>query len=346
MTSRMLDEIREQPEALARTVAALRPRAAAVAALASDARGVVLYARGTSDNAAVYGRYLCELAAGRPAALGAPSAATLYRAQVDLSGTLAVVLSQSGATAELVTTAVWARERGARTVAITNTEGSALAEVCDLALVTPAGEERAVPATKTYTAQLAALVVIAGALGGEAAALLGELDRVPAEMDRLLGAAGEVEDVAGALAPAGGVVVTGRCYTLSTAAEVALKIVETSGMPALGLSHADLQHGPSAVLGAGVPEIVVAAPGGPTLPGLVAGARAARERGSEVVVLGGDAELAADADRVLPGPDLPEALAPLALAVPGQMLAEALARSLGFDPDRPRGLTKVTQTAQ
>src|SRR4029450_4715504 len=163
--SRMLAEIAEQPEALRRTFAALLPRIGEVEALAAETRQVLFIARGSSDNAAVYGQYLCSARAGRLTTLAAPSLATAYHATVDLRGGLAVAISQSGATEEIVATLTWARACGARTVAVTNVPGSPLADAADLALLTQAGPEQAVPATKTYTTQLAAVAVLATALG-------------------------------------------------------------------------------------------------------------------------------------------------------------------------------------
>ena len=161
MPSRMRVEIAEQPEALATTFDALLAQAGELEALGRDTTQVLFIARGSSDNAAVYGQYLCSARAGRLASLASPSLATAYRAVLDLRGVLAVAVSQSGATEEIVTTLEWARRCGARTVAVTNAAGSPLTEVADLALITQAGEELAVPATKTYTTQLAAMAVLA-----------------------------------------------------------------------------------------------------------------------------------------------------------------------------------------
>ncbi|HXQ54788.1 MAG TPA: SIS domain-containing protein, partial [Actinomycetes bacterium] len=120
-------EIAEQPEALRRTFDALLPQAGALEALGRETRQVLFIARGSSDNAAVYGQYLCSVHAGRLASLAAPSVATVYRADLDLRGVLAVGVSQSGATEEIVATLDWAREQGARTVAVTNEADSPLA---------------------------------------------------------------------------------------------------------------------------------------------------------------------------------------------------------------------------
>ena len=164
--SLMFQEIAQQPEALRATIDALLPRRDEVSPLAADTKAVLFIARGTSDNAAVYGSYLIQAHAGRLASLAAPSIATTYKARVDLDGVLAVALSQSGRTEEIVETLEWAKDCGARTLAITNGGASSpLAEAAEVAFVTEAGIEQAVPATKTFTTELAALAVLGLGLG-------------------------------------------------------------------------------------------------------------------------------------------------------------------------------------
>ena len=336
----MRREIGEQPEALARTLDALLPLRPQITRLAEGRGHVLFVARGSSDNAAIYGRYLCEVLAGRQAALAAPSVATHYQADLDLADTVTVCVSQSGETAEIAETQAWAAAHGARTVAVTNVAGSTLADAADLALVTHAGEEVAVPATKTYTTQLSAIAVLVSALGGSPP----DFGPVPDEAARLL----DVDPTAAAarLAEAHDPLVTGRGITYGTALEVALKLEETCLRPVRGLSYADLKHGPIAVVDADLAAVLVAAPNGPTVEGMTQLAMTVRERQATVIGIGGDAEFAAQCDVALPGPNLPEVIAPLALAIPGQLMVEALARRLGLDPDRPRGLSKVTQTDQ
>jgi glutamine---fructose-6-phosphate transaminase (isomerizing) len=340
----MLTEIEEQPAALRATIEALLPRAAEVAGLARDTRQVLLIARGTSDNAAVYGSYLIQAYAGRLATLASPSIATTYQSRVDLSGVLAVALSQSGRTEEIVETLAWAQDCGARPLAITNGDGSPLAEAAEVALVTRAGAEVAVPATKTFTTQLAALAVLAIGLG--AALDPGELRRVPDEVETLLArpAAG-LDPLLDELTGDSGVVVSGRGLAYAAALELALKLKEACYLHAMGLSYADLLHGPIAVVDSRTPAILLAADSGPTLEGTVDLARRVTGAGARAYGIGGGDRLAAACTRALPGPRLPEWLAPMGLIVPGQLLTEALSRRLGLDPDHPRGLSKVTQTA-
>jgi glucosamine--fructose-6-phosphate aminotransferase (isomerizing) len=356
-------EIAEQPEALSSTFDALLAQVDELAALGRDTRQVLFIARGSSDNAAVYGQYLCSARAGRLASLASPSLATAYRAVLDLRGVLAVAVSQSGATEEIVTTLEWARRCGARTVAVTNAAGSPLTEVADLALITQAGEELAVPATKTYTTQLAAMAVLAlslqeggsgpeppGGAGVGARGLRGPgvgveaLRGVPGAVAAMLEVAPAAEALAERLVDVGTLVVSGRGYAYSTALEVALKLKETCYLTAVGLSYADLVHGPIAVVDHDTPALLVAAGDGPILPEMTGLARRLAGTGADVYGIGGDQEFAAACRSALPGSSLPEHLAPFALIVPGQLLVEALARAKGLDPDAPRGLDKVTQT--
>jgi glucosamine--fructose-6-phosphate aminotransferase (isomerizing) len=343
----MRAEIFAQPAALRATIEALLPRTGEIAGVAKRTRQVLFFARGTSDNAAVYGSYLIQTAAGRLACLGSPSVATTYHAKVDLSGTLAVGLSQSGRTQEIVETLEWARDCGAQVVAITNSAGSPIAELADVSLVTEAGIERAVPATKTFTCQLAALAVLSIGLGADLD--VSELLGLPAAIEDLLAAATApgygVESIVDELADVDGLVVSARGLAYSAALELALKIKEACYLHAMGISYADLQHGPIAVVDFATPAIVMAADAGPTVDAAVSLASRVTLAGARAYAIGGGSALASASSRSLAGPKLPEWLAPIGLIVPGQLLTEALSRRLGIDPDNPRGLSKVTQTA-
>lgn len=342
MTTLMAAEIAEQPAALRRTLTSLLPRVPEIAALSKGHR-LMFIARGSSDNAAIYGRYLSEARCGRPAAMASPSVATTYQGHPDLHGVLAVALSQSGRTAEVTETLCWAREHRARTIAITNDARSPLATVADITLATEAGAERAIPATKTYSTQLAALAVLSLALlpGADFRA---ELCRAPDEADRLLGCAPEAAALAEQLAPARTIFVSGRGYSYSTALELALKLQEACYIPALGFSQADLLHGPIAAVGRESP-VILCAPGEGRITGqMLSLARKVQDSGGRPYCIGGDRNLVSTCTSFLPGPGLSEPLSPLALCVPAQLFTEALARRLGCNPDQPEGLTKITQS--
>ncbi len=344
--TRMADEIAEQPEAIERTLDALLPEREHLRRLVSGRRQVLVVARGSSDNAGVYGRYLLEVHAGRGAALAAPSLATHYAVRRDLSDSVVVSLSQSGRTGEIIETQQWAAACGARTIAVTNDPGSPLAAAADLALVTAAGVERAVPATKSYTTQLTALAVLADALGPPARTLELDLRRVPGAVSALLApdTDAELEAALDALTPVSDTLVTGRGLVYGTALETALKLEETCLQPVRGLSYADLRHGPMAIVDSELTAVLLAAGDGPMLAGMTELARELGTRGARTVGIGGDGAFAAACATSVTGPDLPESVAPIALIVPAQRLVEALARRRGLDPDRPRGLSKVTQT--
>ncbi|MGH3356926.1 MAG: SIS domain-containing protein, partial [Nocardioidaceae bacterium] len=216
----------------------------------------------------------------------------------------------------------------------------------DLALVTRAGREYAVPATKSYTSQLAAIAVLATALAPDPTALDTELHRAPEEIDRMVARRADVAAVVDRLAESEDTLVAGRGLVLGTALEVALKLEETCLQPVRGLSYADLRHGPIAVVGSGVNAVLVCAADGPLVDGMAALATDLHERGATVVGFGGDERFRTRCDTAAPGPRLSEPVAPLGLVVPAQVAVEALARRLGLDPDAPRGLSKVTQTDQ
>ena len=343
--SAMRQEIVEQAGVVARLAADPRPfRAAAREARASGARFVLYAARGTSDNAAVYGKYLATILAGLPAGLAVPSAATVYHAPIDFRACLVVGISQSGETPDVAEYVAQARDAGAYTLAITNNADSLLGRSAHRALATGAGVERAVAATKTYTSQLAALAAFWAAWlddDGLAAALAGD---VPAAMDAALATEDAVRAVAARLSHTDRLIVAGRGFNYATALEAALKVKETCYLAAMPFSAADLRHGPIAMVEPQYP-VLLFAPEGATRAGMLELQQGLRRRGAETYVVADAATAVADATAVvkLPRP-LPEALSPLAAVVPGQLLALHLSLARGLDPDRPRGLTKVTRT--
>jgi glutamine---fructose-6-phosphate transaminase (isomerizing) len=344
MPTQMAREVAEQPDAVRRTLAALVPKRQAIRELAQSRRRVLFAARGSSDNAAIYGRYLLEVHAGVAGALLSPSVATHYRSRLDLSDAVVVSVSQSGATEEIVTTQEWARSCGAATVAVANVASSPLVDAADLALVTQAGPELAVPATKTYLTQLVAMAVLGTALAPDPTALDDDLGRVADEVERLLGTQRGVDAAVETLRGAEYAVVSGRGLMMGTALETALKLEETCLRPVRGYSYADLRHGPISVVTSGVTAVLVAAQDGPLLAPMVELAGDLAARGATIVGIGGEAAFAAACEVYVPGPDLPETLAPLGTMVPAQLIVEGLARELGLDPDNPRGLAKVTST--
>jgi len=326
----MAAEMAAQPEVLARVTARAPADAAAVRALVPEPlAGVVFLARGSSDNAAVFGRYLTELCAGRPAGLAAPSLYTRYHAHVDWRGYLVVTLSQSGATPEIVSTCQAMRAAGAVVLGISNEPRSPLAESVDLLLTTDAGPELAIPATKTVTAQFAVLVTVATALRA-APAGGGALAGLPGAVAAVLGDPRPARRLAGRWQGIDRLVVAGRGLAYAAALETALKVKETTGVLAEGISTADLLHGPIAAVYAGAPVLLVDG-GGP------ADADLADLRG---LLASRDAEAEG-----LPVPrGLPETAHVITAIARGQQLALELALARRTDPDAPAHLSKVTAT--
>jgi glucosamine--fructose-6-phosphate aminotransferase (isomerizing) len=336
----MAAEIAEQPEALARLLAdgagAIREAASAIAA--HRPRFVLLAARGTSDNAALYAKYLIEVGLGLPAGLASPSTLTTYDARPDLREVLWLTVSQSGASPDLVQSARIARERGALTVAVTNAADSPLARECAVNIDVLAGRELAVAATKTYTSELLALYLLIDAWGeGDGA----DARRLP-ELAAGVLQRGEVAAIAPRYRFVERLVVVSRGYGYATAREAALKMMETSYLGAHAFSGADLMHGPLAMIDEDRPVIAIVpeGAGGAALEPVLAGLR---ERGADVLVVGAG-EAASWAAASLPLPPIDERLAPVLQIIPLQQLAHAIAVARGYDPDAPRGLRKVTET--
>jgi glucosamine--fructose-6-phosphate aminotransferase (isomerizing) len=338
-------EVHEQPAVLARLLAEERGRAEAIAERlrAYDLRFAVLAARGTSDNAARYGQYVLGIHNRLVAALATPSLFTQYGASPSLTGALVVGISQSGQSPDIVEVLRAARGQGAATLAITNEAESPLASAAELCFPLRAGLERAVAATKTYTAELMALAMLSAALrtGGEA---WSELAAVPSLVAHAVALNRELMRHAHPYRDRTSMVVVGRGYNLSTASEIALKIKETSAIMADGSSSADFLHGPAAVLRPGLPVLAVA-PGPRAFPDLDALVERTKAAQAALLVISNRPEMldAADVPMPLP-PDLPEWLSPLVAVVPGQLWALGLCLARGMSPDAPPGLSKVTRT--
>jgi glucosamine--fructose-6-phosphate aminotransferase (isomerizing) len=335
----MAAEMGQQPDVLGALAARRHELAARVAgAVPDDLAGVVLVARGSSDFAAVYGRYIIEVACRRPVVLAAPSLHTLYKVATDYRGYLAVAVSQSGRTPEIVTVLKRMKNGGARTVGVTNTPNSPLTEVAEATIDLQAGAERAVPATKTFTASLLAFAVIAHALGdvpwGE-----DDFDNVGEQARTVLDDDGAAQRVATELHYAQGLISVGRGYLYPVALEAALKLKETTSMLADGYSAADLRHGPVAVVQRDFPVLAFSAPG-PAEQDMDALIALLREEHRARVF---QARPADGVDLPLPK-GIPEALVAIPAAVRAQQVAYHLSMRKGLDPDRPPGLSKVTAT--
>jgi glucosamine--fructose-6-phosphate aminotransferase (isomerizing) len=340
----LLREIREQPAALARLLEH-RDEYATVARLARahDVKLVRLVGHGSSDNAASFGVYAFGLLAGLTALRDSISLSVYYGAETDLNGSCVVALSQSGQTPDVVEYVERARARGAFTVGITNEVGSPLAETADAVLPLAAGAEEGIAATKTYTAQVAALALLAGYTADRGEHVVDGIREVTELLDELLpGLERRLSELAVALAFVGRMFVIGRGPEYATAREISLKLLETCRVAAAPLTATDLVHGPVAALD-GLFPVWTIAPDDALLPAVREAAARAHAAGATLLVSGAGAAGIPDGDYYVPVPKPKLALlAPLLSVVPGQVLAWALAQAKGLDPDRPHGLTKVT----
>jgi glutamine---fructose-6-phosphate transaminase (isomerizing) len=346
----MRGEIGEIPVAIEALLADGRERAqdAAAAVRRAGPRWLSIVARGTSDNAAVYARYLVETYLGIPSGLAAPSVTTIYGRSLAWGGGMVLAISQSGQSPDVVGVITDARRAGALTVAVTNEPASPLGDAAEVVLPCGAGVERAVPATKTYVAELAVVAQLVAALE-PASDLAAALPRLPAALRAAIEAGagwlatddGTPSAVVAELAASDRCLVVSRGYNYATALELALKLQETTGLFADAYSAADLQHGPLAMAGPGVPVLAIRAdgPGGIATDEAIAAVTA---RGSQpwVIVSGSGS----GPRRLAVRQALPEALTPLLYIVPGYLLVDGVARARGVSPDLPQGLTKVTRT--
>lgn len=344
MTSHMAREIAAQPEVLRRLLDAERGNVERIAAEVRAAAPcfVLMVARGSSDNAALYGKYLLGVVNRMPVALAAPSIFTLYHSPPDLSRALVIAISQSGQSPDLLAVAESARDQGAATLAVTNDPDSPLAGLCRNVIPLHAGPERSVAATKSYTAQLMALAMLSAALADNDS-LSKELERVPELVERAMSTEDAATRATETLREATRCVVIGRGFDYATAQEIALKLKELAAVAAEPYSAADFMHGPLAMVEAGFPALLVA-PSGATFGEMAGLARRLVALGVEVVAISDRLELLPEEVVGVPMPEAAETTTPFVAVVPGQFLALHLSLARGLDPDRPRRLAKVTRT--
>lgn len=344
--SHLRNEIFEQPEVLERLIVGQWETAVAIAQAIqrSEVEFVVIAARGTSDNAATYGKYILAQANGLPVALATPSLFTIYQAPPRLTRALVMGISQSGESTDIVEVVAEGRRQGALTLAITNQAHSPLAQAAEHVLLCQAGRERSIAATKTYTAQLAALALLSVALDGDGERLAA-LRKLPTAVERTLALEERVQRAVERYRYMESCVVIGRGYNYATAYEIALKLKELTYIMAEPYSPADFLHGPIAMVEGGFPAIVVA-PDGTIFENVRTFTEELQGRGAELVVVSDRDEVLSLATTPLPLPvSVPEWLSPITSVVPGQLFALYLTLAKGYDPDHPRGLKKVTRTS-
>ena len=338
----MLEEIRQQPASLARTLSAELRHIEQFKRAIEGRRPklIVLAARGTSDNAAQFGRYLLEITTGIPVSLAAPSIYTLYKSDVNLRDALVIGISQSGESTDTNLVLERARAQGALTIGITNEASSAMARLAQEVILVRAGREKSVAATKTYTGQMLALYLLAYALGGDIR--IDDLRRLPDWTAAALKLETQIAALCERYRFMERAVVVGRGLNYANAYEFALKLMETCYVVTERFSSADFLHGPIAMVEPSFPVFLFAPPG--------VTARSMREmlgklrklKAETIVISDGSAEQATRSIQV--GRKLPELYTPIPYIIPAQIFAACLAMQKGLNPDRPRTLTKVTRT--
>lgn len=340
---RMRREIGEQPGCWERLLSEGLAEIDAVAQRISERspRFVLFAARGTSDHAALYGKYLAEIRYRKPSGLASPSTSSLYASPADHRDVLMIAVSQSGGSPDVLGAVQSVRRGGGTTVAVTNNADSPLARAAEFSIDVLAGTESAVAATKSYTSQLLALYLLFSRLTGtdlEPAYRLADL-----ASGLLVAAEPDVTHMAHRLRYADRLVTTGRGYSYPTAREAALKLMETSYVSAQAFSGADLMHGPLALVDRGVPVLAVrsAGAGGDAMAEPI---QRLRDESADIFCVGTSKAVAQSSGGVALPDGIPEELSPLLEILPFQQLALQLALGRGEDPDRPRGLRKVTET--
>lgn len=339
-------EILDQPHVLRRLLGEQEARVREIARAIRNrtVNYIFLTARGTSDNAGLYAKYLWGAMNGMPVALAAPSLFSVYHRPPRLQNALVVGISQSGQSPDIVSVVEEGRRQGAPTLAIVNRSSSPLAEVSEFVLDICAGEEEAVAATKSYTAQLLAIAMLSATLADDDEQMQ-VLHRVPELVAEALALEETVERASDRYRTMTQCIVLGRGYNYATAYEWSLKLKELAYVLAEPYSSADFRHGPIAVIERGFPVLAVA-PRGAVLAGLLGLLqRLAQERHAELVVVSNDhASLALAQTPLQVSSALPEWVSPLVCIVPAQLFCYYLTRVKGYDPEQPRGLNKVTRT--
>lgn len=340
----MIKEILEQPIALEHTLRSEREHAREFRNFARKHpfRMIVLVGRGTSDNAALFGRYLFELTTGIPVSLCAPSVHTVYHAKLDLRDSLVIGISQSGEATDINMVLRASRRQGAYTIGITNEAHSSMAGVAHQVFLARAGRQRSVAATKTYTAQLLLLYMLASALGDEVT--LANVSEIPGRAREALKLAPEISERVERYRYMRQCVVVARGLNYANAFELALKLMETCYVVADRFSSADFLHGPIALIERDFPVLLFMPPGKTfnELRKLVV--RLQELRAETMVICSDSARLPKAVRAVKVSGAIPEIYTPIPYIIPGQLFAASLARVKRLDADRPRSLQLVTKT--
>ncbi len=340
--SLMLEEIAEQPAVLEKIIKTEQEKTKKLGAFLREREIdlIVLVARGSSDNAALFGRYLLEITTGIPVSLTAPSVYTLYKAKLRLSRAVVIGVSQSGEGADINEVLQSAKTSGAFTVGITNEPDSTMTKIADETLLTHAGREKSVAATKTYTGQMLHFYLLASVLADEKI----RFEKIPQFTAESLDLQNEVKNLVERYTFMENCVVVGRGMNYGNSYELALKLMETCYVVAERFSSADFFHGPLAIVERRFP-LILFAPAGVTRTSSIDLLERLKELHADSFSITNHRKIAALSSRsLLLSKDIDEFLSPIPFVVPAQLFAAYLAETKGLNPDQPRSLSKVTHT--
>ncbi len=338
----MLDEIAEQPVVLEKTIANEKEKIKKLGEFlrSKDIDLIVIAARGSSDNASLFGRYLLEITTGIPVSLSAPSVYTLYDAEINLSRALVIGVSQSGEGVDINHVLEKAKNSGAFTLGITNEADSSMAKIADETLLIHAGREKSVAATKTYTGQMLHFYHLAEAFSGKNLSV----EKIPQYTEESLNLRNEIEQIVQRYLFMENCVVVGRGLNYGNSYELALKLMETCYVVAERFSSADFFHGPLAVVERRFP-VILFAPKGVTKQSNLDLLNRLKELHADSFSITNDEEIAGLSSINLKLSDeIDEFLSPIPFIIPAQLFAALLAEAKGINPDEPRSLSKVTKT--
>jgi glutamine---fructose-6-phosphate transaminase (isomerizing) len=340
--SLMLEEITEQPVVLERTINAERNKVAKLRDFIRqrEINLIVLVARGSSDNACHFGRYLLEVTCGIPVSLSAPSVFTLYNGRLNLEKALVIGVSQSGEGTDINAVLEQAKASGAFTIGVTNEAESTMAKISDETLLIHAGREKSVAATKTYTGQMLHFYHLAEMFADTKI----DFEKIPHYAAQVLQLRSEVQNLVERYVFMENCVVVGRGMNYGNSYELALKLMETCYVVAERFSSADFFHGPLAIIERRFP-VIMFAPKGVTKQSNLDLLLRLQELNADSLSITNDDEIANLSSRALRMPsEIDEFLSPIPFIIPAQLFAALLSEAKGINADAPRSLSKVTKT--
>jgi len=342
MNSLMALEIKEEAQKLSECIQINQEKLNQIGDIVrqNNIRFVIYAARGSSDNAGVYFKYLCEIETGLPVAFAAPSVLTLYNGDLKMENTLVIGVSQSGKAKDVLSIVEHAKAQKALTISITNDDESPLALSADFHLGLNVGLEKSVAATKTFTAQMFLLAHIVASISNNQS-LKNELDFIPTLINQTYLCEEVIHQLALNYQPIQDCFVLGRGYAYAIADEFALKMQETSYIKAMSFATSDFYHGPFALANKDA-NFFVLAPKDETIGNSQEIIEQIEALGAACLVFTNDDSLKAKTKIILP--DAPARISSFALIVAIQMFSLHLSLAKGMNPDQPRGLKKVTIT--